>query len=294
MMTRVITKKTLVERGRGCSARRANMIGSPLLNPKDGPKDVSRRSMMESRAVIAQSDESQIDPCVSTDGLPMWKRGLDLLLIALVSPALILLSAVMIVIVKLGSRGPVLFKQKRVGYKGKEFLLYKFRTMHCNADTDSHRRHTQQLIKSKDPMIKLDARKDPRLIPLGSLLRACGLDELPQILNVIRGDMSLVGPRPCLPYEFELYEPWQRQRFDAVPGLTGLWQVSGKNRTTFDEMICLDIEYSRRLSLWLDLKIILKTIPALWGQYQDLRVVKQAASVPSARNLSNTIQSFRL
>lgn len=230
----------------------------------------------------------------SADGLPLWKRGLDFCLILLVSPALLCLGTVVALLVKLGSPGPVFFRQKRVGYKGREFTLYKFRTMHCNADTDAHRRHTQHLIKSRDPMVKLDARKDPRLIPLGSFLRACGLDELPQILNVLRGDMSLVGPRPCLPYEFELYEPWQRRRSDAVPGLTGLWQVSGKNRTTFEQMIWLDIEYSRRLSLWLDLKIILKTIPALWAQYNDIRLSKQAKPAPSARNLGKTIESFRL
>jgi lipopolysaccharide/colanic/teichoic acid biosynthesis glycosyltransferase len=119
-------------------------------------------------------------------------------------------------------------------------------------------------------MTKLDRRKDPRLIPLGASLRAIGLDELPQIINVLRGEMSLVGPRPCIPYEYELYEPWQQRRFDALPGLTGLWQVSGKNRTTFNQMIRLDIEYAERASLWLDLKIILKTLPALCLQCQDL------------------------
>jgi lipopolysaccharide/colanic/teichoic acid biosynthesis glycosyltransferase len=109
---------------------------------------------------------------------------------------------------------------------------------------------------------------------LGAILRATGLDELPQLLNVIRGEMSIVGPRPCLAYEAEKYEPWHRRRFNAAPGLTGLWQVSGKNRTTFNQMCQLDIDYSERMSLGLDLKIILKTLPALWAQCQETRVLR--------------------
>jgi exopolysaccharide production protein ExoY len=202
--------------------------------------------------------------------LPLWKRALDMALIVVMSPALLLVGGGVALLIACGSRGPVFFRQKRVGYKGRTFTCYKFRTMHVGADTACHQGHTHQLIKSDVPMTKLDARKDPRLIPLGSALRATGLDELPQIINVLRGEMSIVGPRPCIPYEYELYEPWQRRRFDAVPGLTGLWQVSGKNRTTFNQMIRLDIEYAERTSLWLDLKIILKTLPALCTQCQDL------------------------
>src|ERR1019366_9038495 len=153
-------------------------------------------------------------------------------------------------VVKCGSRGPVLFRQRRVGYKGREFTCYKFRTMQLDAETRSHCEHFRQLMEREVPMTKLDAQNDPRLVPLGSLMRATGLDELPQIINVLRGEMSFVGPRPCIPYEYEGYQPCQRRRFDAVPGLTGLWQVSGKNRTTFNEMIRLDIKYSERVSLW--------------------------------------------
>ena len=113
-------------------------------------------------------------------------------------------------------------------------------------------------------MIKFeDLESDPRLIPLAGLLRATGLDELPQIFNVLRGEMSLVGPRPCLPYEYDNYLPWQKRRFNSLPGITGLWQVSGKNKTTFNEMIQLDISYLSHRSLWLDLKIIFKTPPVL-------------------------------
>jgi lipopolysaccharide/colanic/teichoic acid biosynthesis glycosyltransferase len=138
-------------------------------------------------------------------------------------------------------------------------------------------------------MVKLDQRKDPRLIPLGSLLRASGLDELPQLINVLRGEMSLVGPRPCIPYECEAYEAWHRQRFNALPGLTGLWQVSGKNRTTFDQMVRLDIEYSERQSLWLDVKIIAMTLPAVWRQFCDLQAPRQSEALPQ---VSNTLETF--
>jgi len=150
------------------------------------------------------------------------------------------------------------------------------------------------LMGTEAPMTKLDARKDPRLIPLGALLRATGLDELPQLINVVRGEMSIVGPRPCIPYEYELYQPWQRRRFDAVPGLTGLWQVSGKNRTTFNEMIRLDIEYSERLSFWLDLQIILRTLPALWQQCLDSRAPKRRQAGPSSAGMGKSVELYRL
>jgi lipopolysaccharide/colanic/teichoic acid biosynthesis glycosyltransferase len=163
--------------------------------------------------------------------------------------------------------------------------------MLADAETESHRQHTQRLIKSKAPMVKLDARKDPRLVPLGAVLRATGLDELPQLINVLRGEMSLVGPRPCIPYEYEMYEPWQRRRFSAAPGLTGLWQVSGKNRTTFEQMVQLDIAYAERLSFWLDLKIIFKTLPAVWGQYCDHRETKREDSPTPERGLAKSLQT---
>jgi lipopolysaccharide/colanic/teichoic acid biosynthesis glycosyltransferase len=124
-------------------------------------------------------------------------------------------------------------------------------------------------MKSDEPMVKLDKGRDPRLIPFGQLLRASGLDELPQIFNVLQGEMSLVGPRPCTTYEYEAYSPPHKERFAVLPGLTGLWQVSGKNRTTFDEMIQLDIRYGQELSLRRDLWILAKTIGVLCGQILD-------------------------
>ena len=126
-------------------------------------------------------------------------------------------------------------------------------------------------------MTKLDVKRDPRLVPGGSLMRATGLDELPQLLNVLKGEMSIVGPRPCIPYEYEVYEPWQKHRLDAVPGLTGLWQVSGKNRTTFSEMVAFDIEYSRRRSLAMDIRILTMTFPAIFQQCWDTKISTRKA-----------------
>jgi lipopolysaccharide/colanic/teichoic acid biosynthesis glycosyltransferase len=208
-------------------------------------------------------------------GLPLWKRALDFALILALLPGIAIIGAIVALIIKFGSRGPVLFRQPRMGYRGKEFTLFKFRTMKHKGDTEVHQKHFTNLIQSQEPMVKLDARRDPRLVPLGAVLRATGLDELPQLINVLKGEMSIVGPRPCLAYEAEKYEPWHRRRFNAVPGLTGLWQVSGKNRTTFNQMCQLDIDYSERMSLWLDLKIILKTLPALWTQCQETRILRR-------------------
>jgi lipopolysaccharide/colanic/teichoic acid biosynthesis glycosyltransferase len=138
-------------------------------------------------------------------------------------------------------------------------------------------------MNSNTPMMKMDSQGDPRIIPFGVLLRASGMDELPQLINVLRGEMSLVGPRPCMPYEYDQYLPWQKERFGAVPGLTGLWQVSGKNKTTFVEMIQLDIKYAKNKTLWWDLKIILMTVPALIIQMLETRQARQASSRPVRR-----------
>ena len=145
-------------------------------------------------------------------------------------------------------------------------MCFKFRTMFVNADTNIHRGHLDHLMDSDTPLVKMDAKGDPRIIPFGRLLRATGLDELPQLINVLRGEMSLVGPRPCIPYEYDKYQRWQKERFNTLPGLTGLWQVGGKNKTTFTEMVCLDIRYARTRTWWLDLKILLKTFPAIMLQ----------------------------
>jgi len=215
-------------------------------------------------------------------GLPRWKRVLDLTAILLAVPVVFPLAVLIGVVIRMVSNGPILFKQERVGYRGKRFMCLKFRTMHCGAETTTHQGHLQQLMDSNVPMTKMDAKGDSRIIPFGRILRASGLDELPQLVNVLHGEMSLVGPRPCLAYEAAKYLPWQLERFNAVPGLTGLWQVSGKNRTTFTRMIQLDIEYARNKNLFLDLKIIIKTIPALLVQIWETRIQKKTTVRPAA------------
>jgi len=218
-------------------------------------------------------------------GLPAWKRAFDFGVLFVTSPVWLPIGVVVGAAIKIGSKGPVFFRQERIGYKGSTFTCFKFRTMKPNAETNTHQMHVKDLIKSSAPMTKLDARKDDRLIPGGNWIRAAGLDELPQIINILRGDMSIVGPRPCIRYEYDLYEPWQQRRCDAAPGLTGLWQVSGKNRLSFEQMIKLDIEYSRRKSLWLDAGIVLRTGPAILRQVSDLFAAKRSqkkASAPAA------------
>jgi lipopolysaccharide/colanic/teichoic acid biosynthesis glycosyltransferase len=184
--------------------------------------------------------------------------------------------------IKVVSPGPVLFKQQRIGHMGKRFLCLKFRSMFVNADTAVHRQHLNQLMTSKRPMAKLDGLGDARLIPGGLWLRACGLDELPQLINVLRGEMSLVGPRPSVPYEYEMFLLRHRLRCETLPGLTGLWQVNGKNRTTFEKMMELDLAYVAKKSLLLDLKIMIWTMPAILFQVWDLRGARKAPALAMA------------
>jgi len=259
-----------------------------------GRKQIVILETEHNRSMDSQQSRFGVETAEEQNGLPLWKRLLDLVIILALAPALLIFGATVAIIVALGSPGPIFFRQRRVGHKGREFTCYKFRTMKVNAETLSHQHHTRQLIGSDTPMTKLDSQRDPRLIPFGTALRLTGLDELPQLFNVVRGEMSIVGPRPCIPYEFELYEPWQRRRFDAVPGLTGLWQVSGKNRTTFNRMIQLDIEYSQRLSLWLDLRIILMTLPALWQQCLDNRELKRKQAPPARGGMGKSVELYRL
>jgi lipopolysaccharide/colanic/teichoic acid biosynthesis glycosyltransferase len=203
--------------------------------------------------------------------VPVAKRILDITCLILAFPTLLPLFAAIAALIKIVSPGPVFFRQERVGFMGQKFLLYKFRTMKVNAETQTHQEHLKDLIKSDVPMTKIDSQGDPRVIKFGGILRSSGLDELPQLINVLKGEMSLVGPRPCTQYEYEQFQPWHKQRFRALPGLTGLWQVSGKNRTTFNAMINLDIKYATNWSVWLDLKIMLRTFPVLMAQVRELR-----------------------
>jgi len=193
------------------------------------------------------------------------KRALDiagsLALLAVLSP----IFAVVAALVKLKSPGPVFFKQKRIGDKGQPFFMLKFRSMYVNADSAIHQQYVNWFITASDEeknakggVFKLT--NDPRITPIGGFLRKTSLDELPQLWNVLRGDMSLVGPRPPLEYEVQKYESWHCRRvLEAKPGITGLWQVTGRSRTTFDEMVRLDLRYARKVSIWTDIKILLAT-----------------------------------
>ena len=169
--------------------------------------------------------------------------------------------------IKFTSKGPVLFKQERLGQYGKKFTVLKFRSMLTDCDARIHEEYVSQFIAgqvdgtsqgSRKPVFKIQ--EDPRVTPVGRFLRRTSLDELPQFWNVLVGDMSLVGPRPPLPYEFKAYDLWHRRRvLEIKPGITGLWQVKGRSRTRFDEMVRLDLKYARVWSIWLDVKILLQT-----------------------------------
>lgn len=201
-----------------------------------------------------------------SSGARILKRTFDLVVSALAIALLLPLWLLIALLIKLDSKGPVLYTQERVGMDGRLFLLYKFRTMIANADSELHREYQRAFIAGRaeanlgndqKPTYKLFA--DPRITRVGKLLRKTSLDEVPQLLNVLLGDMSVVGPRPPIPYEVEAYELWHRKRLDMKPGVTGLWQVSGRNRLPFEEMVRLDLFYIENWSLLLDLKIILRT-----------------------------------
>ena len=191
-------------------------------------------------------------------------RALDLVatvaLVLLLAPLLLLIA----LIIKLDSPGPVLFRQQRVGRGRRNFLVAKFRTMQHGADHDVHRDYMLALIESGTPAPKLAG--DARVTRFGAFLRRTSLDELPQLWNVLRGEMSLVGPRPPIPYEVDHYPPHWFERFLVKPGVTGLWQVSGRSEVSLEEMIELDVDYARRRSVLLNVWILLRTIPAVLSQ----------------------------
>jgi lipopolysaccharide/colanic/teichoic acid biosynthesis glycosyltransferase len=209
--------------------------------------------------------------------LPAWKRVADVSLVLLVLPLILLFALITACWVRMISPGSVLFRQTRIGRDGKPFIIYKFRSMKREAQTEVHEAHVEHLIKTDLPMIKLDATGDSRLILGGCFIRSSGLDELPQFINVLLGEMSLVGPRPCLPREYDLYDETQRQRFLVQPGLTGQWQVNRNESTTFTEMVSMDDQYVNQLSPVVDLKIILKTPLAVLEQMKACAFSKQAS-----------------
>ena len=216
---------------------------------------------------LAATPQPEADPLLMQT--PGWKRVLDLTLVAVTYPIWLPLMLLIMAAIKISSPGPIFYRQERVGFRGRPFMVFKFRSMKVHAQTSCHELHFERLMRGGAPMTKLDA-GDPRIIPWGRVLRATGLDELPQLFNVLRGEMSLVGPRPCTRLEFERYEDWQRERVNALPGLTGYWQVNGKNGTTFREMIEMDLFYAKNASVRLDLRIMVKTPAALFKQTLEL------------------------
>jgi lipopolysaccharide/colanic/teichoic acid biosynthesis glycosyltransferase len=235
---------------------------------------------------------------MQTDGrapemrFPRWKRILDVTIVLLSLPVLIPVGILIAVWIKIVSPGPAFFRQPRVGYFGNRFMCLKFRTMKVNADTGVHQSHLKELMTSNRPTQKLDCGGDSRLIFGAVVLRAMGVDELPQLINVLRGEMSLVGPRPCTPYEFDLFSPRQKRRFEAPPGLTGLWQISGKNRTTIEEMINLDLYYANHKSVWLDLKIVALTVPAILVLVWEMKISRRSLK-PHVERHSGNATAFR-
>jgi lipopolysaccharide/colanic/teichoic acid biosynthesis glycosyltransferase len=198
------------------------------------------------------------------------KRILDLSLAGLGLVVLLLPTAIVALVIRLTSPGPALFRQQRVGRRGRPFTMYKFRSMYVTEGDVVHRAAFQK-FRAGMPLDATTAapykfHADPRITPIGRVLRRTSLDELPQLLNIVRGEMSLVGPRPPIPYELEMYEERHMRRLSVKPGLTGLWQVRGRSRVTFEEMVALDLEYIRTRSLVTDLKLLLATLPVILFQ----------------------------
>jgi lipopolysaccharide/colanic/teichoic acid biosynthesis glycosyltransferase len=239
---------------------RASRVQTDIGSSQDVHPDIPGRRAEPGGAVVQKH--------VLSRGSRVFKRTIDLTL----APLLLLLTLpvlfVALVAIRLDSRGPLFFHQTRVGLGGRRFRLVKLRTMVVGNSDALHLRYVAGLIDGTAERVgglyKLV--NDPRITRVGAILRRLSIDELPQLWNVIRGDMSLVGPRPPMPTEVELYESWMLERFKVRPGITGLWQVSGRNRLSFHEMIRLDIAYWRSWTPRLELKILLRTVPAVFSK----------------------------
>ncbi|MFY9615321.1 MAG: sugar transferase [Candidatus Dormiibacterota bacterium] len=195
-----------------------------------------------------------------------WKRALDLVV---GGTALVMLSPVMLVLailIRLDSPGPAIFRQQRVGLGGTMFDIWKFRSMYVGNDDESHRDAAAAWFAASPVAESYKVENDPRITRVGRFLRRFSLDELPQLFNVMRGEMSLVGPRPAIEYELSLYQRWYFDRFRVPPGMTGLWQVSGRDRTSAPAMMKFDVEYASNSSLRTDISILLRTIPTVLGR----------------------------
>ncbi|MGD9891731.1 MAG: sugar transferase [Dehalococcoidia bacterium] len=208
---------------------------------------------------LRATDEDAFNASPQRSGYERAKRSLDLVVAVIALAVLLPLLLLVAVLIRLTSPGPAIFRQIRCGRGGRPFTCYKFRTMEDGAE--KRKRELLTLNEMSGPVFKI--RNDPRVTPLGRWLRKLSIDELPQLINVVRGDMSLVGPRPPLPEEVAQYTLEQRRRLDVTPGLTCLWQVSGRNKLGFDEWVNLDLQYIERRSFWLDLWLIVLTIPAV-------------------------------
>jgi exopolysaccharide biosynthesis polyprenyl glycosylphosphotransferase len=227
--------------------------------------------------MVARASASMLGGVPLANLQPSPQRGWKLQLKRTVDVALALVGGIVVLpvlllvalAIKLTSPGPTLYKQQRVGRNGREFTFYKFRSMYAESDDRAHREYAEALMRGEPAGVNMRGEKvyklidDPRVTPVGRFIRATSLDEFPQLWNVIRGDMSLVGPRPCLPYEWELYEEWQRPRLSVLPGITGLWQVSGRSQVPFEEMVLLDLHYIANWSPSLDFRLLLKTVPVV-------------------------------
>jgi lipopolysaccharide/colanic/teichoic acid biosynthesis glycosyltransferase len=196
-------------------------------------------------------------------GIASWKRLFDLFLGAFLLVVLSPLLACAAILVRVDSPGPAFYRQDRIGRHGKPFRMWKFRSMHVNSDHGPHRQLAAAWFAADESARGYKSLRDSRVTRVGRVLRRTSLDELPQLFNVMRGEMSLVGPRPAIPYELEYYAPAFFDRQRLPPGITGLWQVHRRDRLSAEEMMALDLEYIRRCSLWLDVKIVARTIPTL-------------------------------
>jgi lipopolysaccharide/colanic/teichoic acid biosynthesis glycosyltransferase len=231
-----------------------------ILSTKFDPRTLERFSI----GVEMRTDADTAIPEGRSAAHDIAKRAIDVAgsaaLLAVLSPVFIVVAA----LIKLKSPGPVLFRQERVGQHARPFTMFKFRTMHVDNDAAIHQAYVSQFIQlgkeSTSDAGTFKITNDPRVTRVGQVLRKTSIDELPQLLNVLRGEMSLVGPRPPIQYEVDKYKRWHRRRvLEAKPGMTGLWQVTGRSRTTFDEMVRLDLRYARKRSVWTDIKILLAT-----------------------------------
>jgi len=229
------------------------------------PQDWDQYCAQYAHYVAASYDEQYSSTPVQASRpmyIPWWKRAFDVGLTGLSLCVLLPLFLLIAGYIYAVSPGPIFFTQERIGFRGQKFTMWKFRSMYINVDTKAHQQHLAELIKNshggEKPMQKLDS-QNKQIIPLGKMIRKTSLDELPQLFNAIFGTMSLIGPRPPIPYEVDEYLAWHWGRFNALPGMTGLWQVSGKNHLRFSQMARLDICYAIWCSPWVDLDILLRT-----------------------------------